>query len=420
MESACLDYNCFEQPTFCCSCHGSREHYCSTHIEGHKSTSGQHNIKPLMLTLDGQNRKAVTLIIKNYKNKLEEARGFCKDISDKIIQEILNQTNMIIETLNQIERNCEDLVKKMTTDKKVDRKTVEYFSRISIPKFDNLKNGWEKVIVDIQELFKYPSAINYPIPLSINDQYIFYFDENFREFSKIELQTLVKTVSEISEELKGNHYFGGCRLDDSTFFLHSGTNGHEPISDAVIYDLYLDRAVPVCRSNHPKNFAACVLKNNKVYAFGSTMPHLLSCEYFDLSVQSWQKIPSLPSNVTFCTASTVRDKILITGSGIASFWEFCPESQSYSLFPEELSTGYKVLCENFLITSEGLVEINYKQPQLESIIYPSFIMVGPLAIVLVRRFKKYLYYVDSKKHLMRIDTQAKKLEEISCTLQESE
>lgn len=413
MEYACSEYNCSEEPAFYCNCKGTRDFCCRSHCESHKSLPGLHIFEPLVLKLNGQKRKVLTQILESYKIKLDEVRETYKIMSNKIIQEVLSHSTTVFEILQDVENNCASLAKKIVADEKVDHKTFEYFSRISVPKCENLMQSWESLMSILKNLFKFPSAENFPVPKSVTDQYIFYFDQNLKEFHKINLESLTIAKSPLIEDMRKNYFTGACKLDDGTYFLHGGINNHDAVSEALVFDIHYNKAVRVGKSHFQKNFSACVLKNNKIHVFGSTSPHSLRNEIFDLSTLSWSKLPPLPLKVSFCTASLVNGRILVTGTGIGSFWEFCSETYSFDLYPDEMSRGYKVLCENFIVTCDGLVEICYKDLELRVVKYPCFYIVGPLAIVMSKRFGKFLYYVDAKKNLMRIDTAGKKVEEVA-------
>jgi hypothetical protein len=234
--------------------------------------------------------------------------------------------------------------------------------------------------------------------------FIISFNQHTGSFERIELESFRCEKEETFKKFKAS-FSAGTLLGFGQVFLHGGSHKYEASSETCVYDLYLDQVVTLPRSNYPRNGNACVKKDEFVYVFGSTYPVSRNSECFDSKKMAWGKINPLPKKTLFLTGAIVYGNVLVTGAGVNGYWRYDNQLDSYEI-TEGYSAGYKVIIDHYLLTSDGVFELEEERVG-ESLKFKSDWLVSPLSLSMITRYKEKYYFIDCHLNLIRFDPVSK-------------
>ena len=361
-------------------------------------------------TTNDLNYSEINNLIESYKSQLSSLKKMITSMADCLIAEISLNSTRALETLIKIEENLISQIRSFTDSSALSKKSYFYLSK-SLLQLPNLDSHISKAVSVISETFTFDFLERFPIPSEISKDFIFYFNTKGPSFNKIDLDSKLCKTSPADE--KFNCVFSaGCELQNGIFFLHSGSKHYEASSECCIYYVYLDKVEKLPNSNFARNGSACVKKDEKIYVFGSSSPISRSCENFDLAEFTWKKMGNLPKEAPFPTGSLVGQNILITAVGLNGFWVFDEINENYEMVEFEVSAGYKVICENFLVSNDGLFEIRRERNNWVVDKFQVKWISNPLAISAGFRKKGYVFFIDSHLRLYRIDPNTKSMIEV--------
>ena len=397
MNKQCYGNLCDRDATCYCSCRSYESYYfCTYHFEEHmRNRIGRHEAQILRVELNSSNRNYLLPRLKGFLKDFQVCKKNIRRSSIVIIKSLEAQTRKALRNIVDHEEMILNLLK---------GKSIS-------------KGSYEKIIsTEIGQQKLEAEKVNF-----IRDKIGKLFEENSEQkmdwkecneviFSKgsrtglhcINLETF--KLSDLSFTPKISAYCQACKVDQYTYFFQ----GHKGKSFLINLK---DKNFEKLKSGSLKDYAGSVFKNQKVYIFGGYYKSALrSCEMFDLKNREWSETHLLPQASHAITAACLNKEIILSGYELN-----CCYSYNDSNFTNVLNlpqSCYKLIAEGWIFAKSILYE-NQEENNLKWIAQNISNYWGAyLWTFNVFRKDRFLYFIDVKNSLMRIDTGLKKLEKV--------
>lgn len=349
--------------------------------------------------------KELLVLLDSYKVQVSHLKNLISSMSECLIAQIHLQSANAISTLHDIEKGLISEIDSLKNEPEYASRCYFYLSK-SFLEMPSLESRISEMINSINEAYSFEFTKKSPVPENIRKEYVTFFNNKRRVYSKIDLDSLVST----SNDVETCAFDSGCEIDNGILFLHGGDSNFKPTSEACFFDMYLDKIEVLPHSKYPRRSSACIKKGEKIYVFGSSHPVSKYCEAFDLKNLTWSKITQLPQDALNLTGSQVSQNLIITATGLTGFWVY-NEIDSYEFIDIEASAGYKAICDKYLLTNNVLFEI-HKGKDWTAHKYPCNWIAAPLSISIAFKRKGLIYFLDCKEKLYRINPVDRTLLEI--------
>jgi Galactose oxidase, central domain len=198
-----------------------------------------------------------------------------------------------------------------------------------------------------------------------------------------------------------------CKVDNGNYFYNIKNQN-------FILDLINRKAYPLLELNAGLIARGCTYKDSTIYIFGGSnkkAEQVNECHKFSQSSNFWMRIANLPKPSRYNSASNVNGHIYVVGintEGILYYDEYENKFiNTYTLPPES-----KVICENWILVNKQkyIWEIsgNTIIKHFTTTPWPG----DYLAVSCAFRNENFIYFIQSKSTLMRLDVLNKRIERI--------
>jgi len=346
-------------------------------------------------------------LLDSYKVQVSYLKTLITSMNECLIAQINLQSAQVLSKLHEIEKTLVHEIESIKSEPELTSRSYFYLSKsfLEMPSFDSRISD---AVNAINESYSFDFLKKFPIPENFRKEFLTFFPGRGSGYNKIDLETL--KVSSV--EVESCNFNSGCEIDNGVLFLHGGYKNFDASREACFLDVYLDKFESLPHSNYPRTHSGCVKKGEKIYVFGSSSPNQRFSERFDLNELTWTKITELPQDVTNITASLISQNLALTATGLTGFWVF-NENDLYEFFNIEASAGYKALCGNLLLTNSCIFELCREGKSWTTHKFPSNWIAAPLGISFAYKRKGFIYFLDCKQKLYRVNPLDKTLIELN-------
>ena len=404
MRRACIIGICGDKVGFICSCLNNNEYFCTRHSEKHKKEVSGHTIIPWKIKLNNVgNQKIKQDALKSIK-LLKDLRKELKWSAFQIINKIEVNLSQLLTNIRNQEILIHDLVyAKASTNKSLDRRiyenTLKFASKDKIFDFTSINN----IKKEIDLSFK----IDFYVDLFLDCEEVI-FSNNFNTGGLLSLNLTNLQLSTLDYAPNIGAFCQCCKIDKSTYYfnkgrLHKGTNQGKGYKINILQRKYEELPMgPI------KDFAGSIYKDNKIYIIGgwNSLP-LNTCETFNLITNEWKPIHNLPQASCCITAALFNNNIVFSGLELNCVYYY--NDSVYLNILDLPENSCKVVCDGWVLANSYLYEYivdNWIKYHLER-----QLKNGVLAYTTFKK-NEYIYFIDTNSMLMRINTNAKTLENI--------
>lgn len=349
-------------------------------------------------------------------DKIEKILNYLK----KSREEIVKKTSIITQNLNQLSKTALN-------------ELLEYEFRLLT--IQNAANKEKPVkieeLVEIQDFFIPKQVMNLnlePILKELRKIFVFNVADLGKPIAKKEYSDMICSrdyseglisinlntyeVNSLKFAPKIYPYSMVCRVSDNKIFINGGYDGSNAVTDTFIVDIQ-NKSYESLPCSVQRDAGGVVLKDNKVYVFGGIERKgvdLDICESFDLTTYEWTRLTPLPKESHANTASLNNDRILVTGFHFGNLLEY--QENGFKELITLPGNCMKFIFENWIITSDELLEYNKESSKWVRYFFPSPLKFGWLYTFSSTRLGKFIYFIDDLNGLLRIDTLEKKIDRI--------
>ena len=204
-------------------------------------------------------------------------------------------------------------------------------------------------------------------------------------------------------------YGQASKINHNTYFFYGGYQNFVH-GEAFLLNTR-ERKLELLQSGPIRYTGASAFKDDKVYIFGGSsakFQEMNECHAYDLKLNEWESISSLPVACDSMTAALVGKVIILSGKKLS-----CCYSYNDSVYVKVLnlpSGSNKVVCEGWILCNSVLYE--NKNENLNNWVSHNINNTWDKDLLVYTTFKKgqHFYFIDGGAALMRIDTERKKLE----------
>ena len=345
-------------------------------------------------------------LLESYKVQVSHLKTLITSMNECLIAQINLQSAQVLSKLHDIEKTLVHEIESVKSEPDLTSRSYFYLSKsfLEMPLFDS---RIADAVNAINESYSFEFLKKFPIPENVRKEFFTFFPGRGSGYSKIDLENLKGNLVEV----ECCDFNSGCEIDNGILFLHGGFKNFEPSRETCFLDVYLDKFESLPHSNYSRNNSACVKKGEKIYVFGSSSPNPRFSERFDLNELTWTKITQLPQDVTNITGSLISQNLALTATGLTGYWVF-NESDLYEFINIEASAGYKALCDNLLLTNSCIFELCKDGKSWTAQKFPSNWIAAPLGISFAYKRKGFIYFMDCKQKLYRVNPLDKTLIEL--------
>jgi len=252
---------------------------------------------------------------------------------------------------------------------------------------------------------------NFPI-YHIEDYYecdeILFPKNNDFGFWKINFKELRTTT--VQEAPKLAYQAQVCKSGQNTYFLQGGVNRNVWIGEAYLFDILKGTNIKL-PSGKPKSCAGIACKEGKIHIFGGcNVGSLKSSQIFDLISYAWTDILDLPIAITACTASAIKNCVLVSGFESDTVFAYTPDQYAPALKLQ--GNSFKIICSGWVVTNSVLFE-NTSEDIKEWRSHNIDCSLKELWVYNTFRKEKFIYFTKTDNKLWRVDTEAKKVEMVT-------
>ena len=398
MQKCAFGNRCKGNVTCACKCSSPYLYYCDDHILKHmKTLGGDHLSECMVVELSRDQRKELLPKLKDLIKYLKRCRKNLLDNARILIEFIEKETWKAMNNIKELEKTSVDLISERSIYK-------ENYERI-------------KFITDVNHHYTSDDITNIKKMIeslcgTCN------FEENWKECNQIifssdsaggllaiDLNTFKLSNLDYSPKIGQN--CNACKIDQNTYFFHGGSY----IAEAYLINIK-SKNYETLKNGPKKDSGGSALKDNKVYIFGGhngSRNPTNECEIFDLKTKVWKSITALPQVTSCITAAMLGKDIILSGYQLS-----CCYSYNDSAFTSILTLPagvYKIVCEGWIYANSLLYE-NQDQIPSNWTIHNVISWENHLLTYCVFKKNQFLYFIDSRSYLMRINTKLKKLEKI--------
>ena len=394
MKTNCTFKGCTNKVIITCRCTKIALYYCQEHFNHH---SLKEEANPLLLELPSVSQiiHEIAQILGNtekLKANLMERTNFLISLvtveSKKSFQAITILESKLLDLSKSLLRgNTYDINKELAKIKSPVMRSVCVF----YPLVTKLLTGFFEIAFDEAD--------------SDCNEVIFSNDQETCNLMSIALDNF--TVSALAYAPKIGAWGSACRITKNVYFVCGGYK-KKPVGETFIINTktlsfeILPHRRPICNS-------ACVYYNFTIHAFGGyikSKPTNL-CYAFDIKSQVWSTSEQLPQPFGHNTAAVLNKGIIIV-TGLQSNKLYAYDKSAFFPVLNLSFNDYKVICERWIVTAAQLFEnhdcitnwVSYK------------ISWDPTYLCIYTTFRKnkYIYFIDSRYKLWRLDTESKVIE----------
>ena len=400
MLKKCFENDCSREITSSCSCKNPSIYICDEHISKHIRAPGNHLIESLIIEIDDNQRNKLILKIKDIIKNIHELKIEIIANSKKITDCIEKETKQTLKNLANLEKNAANLL----FHNRIIKEIFENAWDIDIT-IDKSVSRVNSIKTMIEELF----ALDYGLlSWKESDQIIFPKDDNIGGLVSIDLESLIQ--SDLNYSPKIGAYCHTCKITKYEYFFHGGKlqNNTSFRGEAYIINIK-EKTFAKLQDGPAKSAGGSILKDNKVYLFGGWNGNEMNtCDYFNLQTREWKSIHALPQPSGGITASILNKEIILAG-----YKHECLYSYNESVYTNALvlpKGKMKLVYEGWIFVHSTLYE-NKEENNTKWIVHNiNLPWSDKLYVYSIFKQKDYLYFIDTKKSLMRINTRLKILE----------
>ena len=399
----CSENECSSRVAYVCNCKQPQLLFCDAHISEHRDSPGKHRTECLIITLTEDQKFELLpklLLINKYleglqQNVLESVKILIKSIQTELLK--------VINNIDELQQAIKDLI---------NNKGVEIinYELITCFKFDTIVPKIETV-TDIKKINQSLNEMENKRRSMWKecDHVIFSRDKEVGGLVSIDLNTFI--VSKLDYSPKIGRGGQGCKISEDTYFFYGGKLSTSSQGEAYVINIK-ERIFEQHPTGQRRWSAGSVLKENKVYIFGGLNEQSVDmCETYDLIMREWNSIDPLPKKLEQITAGLIDMHIIFSG-----LYSDCCYSYKDSVYYNILglpAEKNKVVCEEWILCDSVL----YKNRNGNIFNWTRHDMDNPWdrALCIYTTFKKgkYIYFIDVKPCLMRINTELKTLRRVS-------
>ena len=401
MDNHCFEAQCAVQALYTCSCTVPDSYFCAEHFCQHlRRKPGKHIGESLFVELESHQNSEFLSRLKEITNHLHECRSNMYRNAKQLIDYIELSLRKNLKTIHELEVNTVKMISGRSISKEFYELILSFTTQIEQLQRDNVDSIKDK----IKGLFEFKGS-----DWTECNEMIFSRDPNTGGLVSIDLTTF--KLSALGWAPKIFAYSQACKINKNTYFFHGGLMGKSYLGDSYLINIQ-EMNYKILPTGKCNAFQGSVLKDDKVYIFGGyTGGPLTLSETFDLKSNTWKSRNPLPCATQSVTAALLNKEIILSG-----FEMNCCYSYDDKVFSSILSIParcYKIVCEGWIFASSTLHE-NIERNKLK---WVSYNINNPWNTFLftntVFQKKNFLYFIDYKNSLMRIDTILKKLEAIA-------
>ena len=406
MNKCCFEKGCYESPIWSCNCINPPLYVCDRHINRHMRSLGKHETECTIVELT--HRQTIKLLprLNDLLKHLKGNRKSIKNNSKILIECIQKETKKALININILQKAVVDLI----CGRSIFKEIYERIKPIKIESQDHIRNDAEKIKESIKILFEF--YYNEDITWKECSEIIFSRDSYEGLFS-IDLNTFKLSSLKYTPKIGKNCH--ACKIDQNTYFFHGGSTCNIIKSEAYLINTKDQKYEKLADGPGKCYGGGSALKNNKVYIFGGNIERSTptnTCDIFDLKRKEWKSITPLPQASDEITAALLNNDIILSG-----FHLNCCYSYNGSTFTSilDLTIGSKVICEGWIFANSILYE-NRDQMNTKWISHNvNYRWDKYLWTYCVFKKNQYLYFIDARNSLIRINTKMKMIETILFT-----
>ena len=403
MQRKCYESGCTRKVTYACSCTDLKTYSCDDHYLKHTRTPGSHLSECMVVELSQTQRIEALPKFRELISYLQKSQAIIIASGEELIGSI---TKNIIKALNSIQ-DLEKSVVELVTGSSIEKEQYEIIKCFHFESSNHLNEKIENIKLNLENLFTFSEDAEEPNWKECNEV-IYSRDQSTGGLLSIDLNSY--KLSNLDWAPKIGQFCDACKLSKDSYFIHGGFIKSYKGESYIIN--IKDKNYEQVTDGTCKYHSGSVLQDNTVYIFGGCNgPALDSCETFNLQTKEWRSFQSLPMACHSLTAAILNQEIIVSGYNMNSCYSYNGSDFKSIL---ALSSGYKVVCEGWILVNSVLYEneegSNSKWKTHNVISWGHY-----LSIFNVFKKDHFFYFIDDSNSLMRIDTKLKKLETIPFT-----
>lgn len=403
MLKKCFFPNCSVEVSTSCNCKESLTYCCNGHLANHCLTSGSHVIVSLPL----QDSEFLNKTQKIFQY-LERTKKNIAIQTEKILKCVLEASKKALESIRETEKHLEEFFICALTENKINEEEYEKFPNLLTPKKETCFENYSQIAEELAKFYQINNFVEKTLDQSECDEIVFSQNNEVGGLWSIDLETF--RLCELNYAKIG---FGGgaCILRKGVYFFYGGFKSNY-VGEAYLVNL-IEKTAKALKSSTPRGAFASVFKNGKIYVFGgrtSKVSFTNSSKTYEITLDKWTDIHSLPSSCGATSASVMNNEILITGFHFDKVYEY--NDSSYFSVLDVHGDEYKLMCDGWIVTPSILFE-NEKN---NNSTWKTHVISTKLEYLCVHTtFKRgrYIYFLDRRVELWRIDTVSKVTERVN-------
>ena len=355
---ACYSLGCKRQPLFSCRC-SQNTYICKRHTSDHLILQGEHTITSLVQSVSDTQKQKVFEYLNLLKQAISKNIKKLAYFSDKIIDQIIQETRKANKLLVKERNNIEFMIKSLSKYPFINKELLKEAESSYMNDFD-IDFNIEKISKAISSEY----LIERKSSKMKDVEYAIIFGTSFS--NKIDLVNL-DTFKKLPLELPVNdmiHLNGCCKISDNNYFIYGGHSG--TFQGAVRIIDIKEKSIVSLTSDVPLAIHTLCLYDKNIYCFGgSTTGNVpqTSSKKFQLENKTWISIQSMPEANYNTTASVINDKIFLAGYQSKNIFVYHPIQNNFITTKYSFNlNSYKFLFQNWVVCfGNSLYEIDDNQ-----------------------------------------------------------
>ncbi|OMJ77064.1 hypothetical protein SteCoe_23416 [Stentor coeruleus] len=367
MDIKCSYISCKKPASYVCHCNDTTVIACSKHFKAHINNFPEfiHNpesvFKPLPPTLKSETITALQKTLEKFTESISNIAETMKNIN--------KSGDSLLKCMNKKKKLCKKYIHSIVESNEFPITSNEKYRLSDEATSEDIDKEMKKITcgIDVEDLkFEAQKFINILESLDLIEQVsnsssedmdrwpfldnkLYFFEDNTKslvEFDPVNCKSSVKTI-DIGEDQ--GHLAAICTIPGGKIFT-SGGYSDSYIENSYIIDLKnnTSEALPKIR---PRMRACATYFNQSIYLFGGWFNSSTSfCDRIDLSSKTITCLSNLPMNTGNTSTILINDKILI--SGTSNFLQlYDTRKDNYSMVSRDLNFG----TDNILIQDKNRI-----------------------------------------------------------------
>lgn len=407
MSKSCFTKGCTKKVITVCNCQDPPVYCCSNHLGKHNKQLVEHTFTNLFIRVDQQQKsEIIEKTIKALKH-CKKLRSSLRTFSAKVLETLAISTKKALEDI----KRAESIFLKFYS-------IVSLKNSLNTEVYNKLKNFYLPESVEFANCNEVCQGIRESLEGNVID-FKNTLESNEVVFSKgigsgvysIDLDTFKIKKLDLAPDI--SIQCNMVKVDWQNYFFYGG-QATTMTSSAVMVNMRRNTFKRLEESK-PRGLGATIYKENKIFMFGGAHiwpTPISSCEIFDISKRTWTETTPLPEPSYALTAAIMQNLIIISGYHLSCLYSY--NGENFKSILQLPKNQLKLVCERWVVTEEALYENDCSDISKWTCykMYPQWTKVY-LSVYTAFKKEKYFYFIDTSFKLMRIDTEAKKIENVA-------